>query len=333
MSIVNEHPPIIKLNDPEFAKHGVELFVYQLYLTHPTISGNKWFKLKYNLQEAKRLGLNTILTFGGAYSNHIYATAAACKEFGFSSIGIIRGERSPKLNSTLTFSESCGMQLHFIDRDKYRDKTNEAFVEKLKQQFGAFYLIPEGGSSLLGVKGCLEIMEHGRWKMEDGNIKGRKAEEAGRRTEGERGGIKDKDFEYVCCACGTGATLAGITLSLKPHQQAIGFSALKGGEFLKDEVDRYLIEYQNKFSLVQNIPGGNFCINADYHFGGYAKVSPQLIEFAKDFEARHTIPLDYTYTAKMFFGIHDLICKNYFKSGSKIIALHTGGLQGNIISK
>lgn len=315
MSMVNEHPPIVKLSDPLFTEHGVELFVYQLYHTHPTISGNKWFKLKYNLQEAKRLGVNTILTFGGAYSNHIHATAAACKEFGLKSISIIRGERSGTLNSTLTFAESCGMQLHFIDRETYKSKNTEAFVEKLRQQFGKFYLIPEGGSNLLGVKGCTEIMEAGSWRLEVGK----------------------EDFDFVCCACGTGATLAGITLSLKSNQKALGFSVLKGGEFLHKEVGKFMMEYNQintplptlKLRQTNPLTKGDYNINIDYHFGGYAKVTPQLIEFAKKFEKQHKIPLDYIYTAKMFFGLYDLIHKKDFKKGSKIIALHTGGLQGN----
>jgi 1-aminocyclopropane-1-carboxylate deaminase len=324
--MINERPPIIKLNDPELDQAGVELFVHQLYLIHPTIGGNKWFKLKYNLQEAKRLGLNTILTFGGAYSNHIYATAAACKEFGFRSIGVIRGERT-ELNSTLTFAESCGMTLHFVDRETYRNKHTDIFIENIKQQFGEFYLIPEGGSNLLGVKGCMEIMN-------------------GARDKGQGAGeIASEEFDYVCCACGTGATLAGVSLSLKPHQQAIGFSALKGGGFLEGEVEKFRDGFLEKKpprlfepSLQGGhsrglsellLRGGDFKINTDYHFGGYAKTTPELIEFAKAFEKQHNIPLDYVYTVKMFFGLYDLIRKGYFKKGSKIIALHTGGLQGN----
>ncbi|MBI2269978.1 MAG: 1-aminocyclopropane-1-carboxylate deaminase/D-cysteine desulfhydrase [Bacteroidetes bacterium] len=312
MSTVNEQPPIIKLNDPILNKQGAELFVCKLYLTHPTISGNKWFKLKYNLQEAKRLGLNTILTFGGAYSNHIHATAAACKEYGLKSIGIIRGERSNPLNSTLTFAESCGMQLYFIDRGVYRNKNTDAFIEKLKTEFGAFYLVPEGGSNLLGVTGCVEIM---------GNVKA--ARDEGQRT--------IEDFNYVCCACGTGATLAGITLSLKPHQKALGFSVLKGGEFLKEGVQLFIDEYnKNTPRLSGLIPStSEYGIETNYHFGGYAKVTPQLFEFASNFEKQHNIPLDYVYTSKMFFGLFDLIKKGYFNKGSRIIAIHTGGLQGN----
>lgn len=318
MLTINQHAPVIKLFDPELDQHGVELFVYKLYLTHPTISGNKWFKLKYNLREAKQLRLNTILTFGGAYSNHIHATAAACKEYGLKSIGIIRGERNDPLNPTLTFAESCGMRLYFIDRESYRNKNTDAFIEKLKAEFGTFYLVPEGGSNLLGVKGCVEIMGTVKWS-------------------GDEGRGTSEDFNYVCCACGTGATLAGITLSLKPHQKVIGFSALKNGVFLEEEVKMFITEYNKnihrffepRLSRGETKTIADFSIQTDYHFGGYAKVTPQLIKFASNFEKQHDIPLDYVYTAKMLFGLFDQIKKGYFKKGSKIIAIHTGGLQGN----
>ncbi len=292
MSTLPEPLPLIELNDPLFTQYGVELFLYPLYLNHPTISGNKWFKLKYNLQEAKKLGQKTILTFGGAWSNHIYATAAACKEFGFSSIGIIRGEPTPELNSVLTFAENCGMQLHFIDRTSYKNKESQVFIRNLHQQFGEFYLVPEGGSNFPGVKGCMEIMN---------NI---------------------GDFNYVCCSCGTGATLAGITLSLKPDQKAIGFSALKGGEFLKEEVNRFRKEQKLEMKSAEE----QFIIQTNYHFGGYAKSTSELIDFVKHFERQHTIPLDRVYTSKMMFGIYDLIGKGFFQKGEKIIAVHTGGV-------
>ncbi|MCC6689995.1 MAG: 1-aminocyclopropane-1-carboxylate deaminase/D-cysteine desulfhydrase [Bacteroidia bacterium] len=295
MQSVNPNPPIVKLNIPEL---DVELFVYQLYLTHPQISGNKWFKLKYNLQEARHLAHDTILTFGGAYSNHIYSTAAACKEFGFKSIGIIRGERPAELNPTLTFAESCGMVLHFVSRKDYREKHTAIFIEQLKKQFGNFYLVPEGGSNILGVKGCTEIAR----------------------------GANEIDFNYLCCACGTGATLAGISLSLKPQQQAIGFSILKGGDFLLDEVKKFRMEYVKKHSALQPAEN-NFSINTDYHFGGYAKSTSQLLQFVNEFEKQHNIPLDLVYTGKMFFGLLELVKKKYFKKGSKVLAIHTGGLR------
>lgn len=323
MAIVNEQAPVVKLSDFILEKYQVELYLQLLHLSHPTISGNKWFKLKYNLQEAKRLKLNTILTFGGAFSNHIHATAVACKELGFRSIGIIRGERSSELNPTLTFAENCGMRLHYVDRSEYKNKHTEIFVEQLKELFGEFYLIPEGGSNELGVKGCTEIMENVKRTRDEGLVmrgKEQRLEE-----------VKSEEFDYVCCACGTGATLAGITLSLKPHQKAIGFSSLKGRAFLDEVVNKFIGEYNKScYSSIENTKlKGEYIINTDYHFGGYAKITPQLLAFVYDFEKKHSIPLDYVYTSKMLFGLHDLVKKNYFNKGAKLLALHTGGLQGN----
>ncbi len=304
--MINQKAPIVEINDPLLASYGVSIFVHQLYLIHPTISGNKWFKLKYNLQEAQQVGHDIVLTFGGAYSNHIHATAAACKAFGLKCIGVIRGERNVQLNSTLAFAESCGMQLHFVDRATYRTKHTDSFIQNLRKQFGDFYLIPEGGSNTLGVQGCVEIIS---------SLTSSSA---------------IVDFDYVCCACGTGTTLAGVSLSLKNHQIAIGVAALKGGIFLTHEVDTLRDKYialNNAFELKSN--KRNFVIETAYHFGGYAKITPELINFADRFKRLHNIPLDYVYTAKLFFGIYDLIQKNYFKKGMKIIILHSGGLQGN----
>ncbi len=316
---IKEQAPLIQLNDSILSELNVQLFICQLYLTHPTINGNKWFKLKYNLQEAARLGHHTILTFGGAFSNHIYATAAACKEFGFNSIGIIRGERTPELNSTLKFAESSGMHLHFTDRANYKTKHTESFLVRLKQQFGEFYLIPEGGANVLGVKGCREIL--------------RNVIQGGQDPESSDNVSCPLDFDYVCCPCGTGTTLAGISLALKSHQKAMGFSVLKGGEFLKEDTDQFRKAYSHLFAPVNSSPDNvspasirDFHINADYHFGGYAKTNTILMKFIETFENQHFIPLDPIYTAKMMFGIYDLIGKGFFSSGSKIIAIHTGGL-------
>ena len=275
---------------------------------HPRISGNKWYKLKYNLEEAKGQNKNTLLTFGGAYSNHITATAAAGKEYGFKTIGIIRGEElqtpprpSPlgrEKNQTLGFAKECGMQLHFVSREDYRKKDSAEFISKLTEQFGDFYLLPEGGTNELAVKGCSEIIS-----------------------------LIDIPFDYVCCPVGTGGTLAGIISSLKGDQKAIGFSVLKGGEFLKIEIKKLLTSpfHPSKGEL-----------NTNYHFGGYGKYSPQLLKFIEDFEQQNSgstslttsIPLEQVYTGKMMFGIYDLIGKGYFPKNTTVIAIHTGGLQG-----
>ncbi|MCC9168017.1 1-aminocyclopropane-1-carboxylate deaminase/D-cysteine desulfhydrase [Pontibacter harenae] len=285
--------PLQQLHDPLFEEHEVKLWVKREDMLHPHISGNKWRKLKYNLQEAKQQGKATLLTFGGAYSNHIAAVAAAGKEFGFTTIGMIRGEEHLPLNPTLDFATSCGMDLHYVDREKYRQKQELTFLQHLAEQFNHPYIIPEGGTNVLAVKGCTEIVQ-------DINI----------------------DYNYLCCTSGTGGTIAGIIAGLEGQKQVIGFPALKGGEFLKEEIAQ----------LVQAYNGGsysNWQLITDYHFGGYAKVKPELLEFMHNFQKHYQVPLEPVYTGKMMFGIYDLIRKGFFPSGSRVVAVHTGGLQGN----
>src|SRR5690554_6978327 len=267
---------------------GIELYIKREDVLHNEISGNKFRKLKYNLTEAKRLGLTKLLTFGGAYSNHIAAVAAAGREFGFETIGIIRGEELAEKyleNLTLKKASENGMQFYFVTRTQYRDKTNPDFLAELNQQFGNFYLIPEGGTNELAVKGCEEIL-----------------------TE------EDKMFDFICCAVGTGGTISGIINSLKPHQKALGFPALKG-DFLFDEIQKYA--KNDQWDLI-----------TDYHFGGYAKVNDELKSFMDQFYKKYLITLDPVYTSKLTFGVIDLISKGYFKPHSKILIIHTGGLQG-----
>ena len=260
--------------------------MFQINLIHEKISGNKWRKLYYNLQYAKSKQFSTLVTFGGAYSNHIAATASAGKELGFKTIGVIRGEEYEILNSTLSYAKSCGMEFRYVDRSAYRKRQTNEFQEEYLSDIQDYYLIPEGGTNELAVKGCEEIL---------GDI--------------------ELDFDVVCCACGTGGTMSGIINSLKPHQQAIGFPALKGADFLNEEINKY----------VQN---SQWSLNLDYHFGGYAKVNENLIDFVNRFKLKNKIPLDPVYTGKMMFGLWDLIEKDYFRRGSTIIAIHTGGLQG-----
>lgn len=257
-------------------------------LLHPFISGNKFRKLKYNILQAKTENQDTLLTFGGAFSNHIAAAAYAGKEYGFKTIGIIRGdELREKIieNPTLQFAQDCGMQFKFVSREAYRHKTESDFLENLKQEFGDFYLVPEGGTNEFAVKGCQEILTQ-----------------------------EDKEFDYVCCAVGTGGTISGLINSSLPHQKVLGFPALKG-EFLNEDI--------RKFAR-----NPNWELITDYHFGGYGKVNPELIDFINHFFEENNIPLDPIYTGKMVFGVMDLIQKNYFKENSKILLIHTGGLQG-----
>ena len=267
---------------------GVELFLKREDTSHSIVSGNKYRKLKYNLIEAQNQGQNTILTFGGAFSNHIAAVAFAGKEFGVNTIGVIRGEELiSKIdeNATLKFAKACGMKLKFITRELFRNKTTEEFILKLKKEFEDFYLIPEGGTNDLAVKGCKEILK------EDDNV-----------------------FDFICCSVGTGGTISGLINASAEHQKILGFPALKG-HFLQKDISKFVIK-------------SNWKLINEYHFGGYAKINNELVEFINRFKLKHNIQLDPIYTGKMMFGILNLIENNFFPKKAKILAIHTGGLQG-----
>ena len=278
--------PLQSVEDETLVKAGVMLWIKRDDLIHPQISGNKWRKLKHNIAAAKKQHLETILTFGGAFSNHIAATAAAGQEFNIKTIGIIRGEATTPLNPTLSFATACGMEIHYLDRTSYRKKETASLIKDLKNKFEAFWLIPEGGCNNEGAKGCEEIVSE-----------------------------IDINFEYICCPCGTATTISGISQALQSHQKVLGFPALKGGAYLNDTIQALSTKE-------------NYLLFNDYHFGGYAKYKPQLIDFITHFKKTHGIQLDPIYTGKMMYGLYDLIAKGYFKKGTKIIAVHTGGLQG-----
>jgi len=271
---------------PVLDEKEVRLFIKRIDKVHPFVSGNKWFKLKYNLLEAKKQGHNTLLTFGGAYSNHIAATAFAAQDKGFKSIGIIRGEEHLPLNPTLHFAIENGMKLHYVSRSYYKDKASADFLVKLKVKFGDFYLIPEGGTNQLAIQGATEILD------------------------------TNDTQDYICCAVGTGGTIAGIVNASNDKQTVIGFPAIKGFEQLEKDVDNWTNTANYKF------------IN-DYVGNGYAKINMDLVAFINEFNVLHSIPLDAIYTGKMMMGILDLIAKDYFPKGSSILAIQTGGLQGN----
>ncbi len=267
---------------------GITLEIKREDLLHPFVSGNKFRKLKYNILQAKAENQSVLLTFGGAFSNHIAAVAYAGKEQGFETIGVIRGdELRDKIseNPTLSFAQECGMRFEFVTREAYRHKTETAFIEQLQAQFGSFYLVPEGGTNNLAVKGCEEILTD-----------------------------FDAHFDFVCSAVGTGGTISGLINSALPHQKVLGFPALKG-DFLQNEIHKFV---NNK----------NWELITDYHFGGYGKVTTEFIEWMNWFYAQTGIPLDPIYTGKMVFGVMDLIQRNYFPPKSKILMIHTGGLQG-----
>jgi 1-aminocyclopropane-1-carboxylate deaminase len=280
----------VKLEEIESA--GVSLWMKREDELHPHISGNKFRKLKYNLEEAADREYHTLLTFGGAYSNHISALAYAARVNGLNSIGIIRGDElatRPDLvteNPTLAFALSQGMQLEFVSRDIYKSRHEEEFVDLLRQRLGDFYLVPEGGTNDLAIRGCEEILQ-----------------------------ADDQDFDYICVSVGTGGTLAGLINSARPGQEVLGFSSLKG-DFLDKEIGKIAICKDN-WRLVN-----------DYHFGGYAKINEKLISFINQYYRSTTIPLDPVYTGKMMYGLVDMIRNNRFEKNSRILAIHTGGLQG-----
>jgi 1-aminocyclopropane-1-carboxylate deaminase len=296
MDFIDETNAFVQKLEGPFFPSSIQLFIKRDDLLHPEISGNKWWKLKYNIKEAKTQKFETLLTFGGAFSNHIAATAAACKYAGIKSIGVIRGEKESALNPTLKKASEDGMELFFVSRQEYKSKNEEAFIDFLKSKFGRFYLIPEGGKNLLGVKGCTEMLK---------NV---------------------ADFDFICCACGTGTTLSGIVLA-NTNAKVLGFAALKGGGFLKEDVGSLISGYQSHFNANKKI--SEFEIITDYHFGGYAKVNEELKSFASRFRQEFDVELDLVYTAKMFYGIRDLAAKGFFADGAKVLAIHSGGLQGN----
>ncbi len=293
MFLTNINSSIQQVYFSEIKDKEISLFIKREDELHPFISGNKYRKLKYNLMEASNQKQHMLLTFGGAYSNHIAATAAAGFKHNFKTIGIIRGDelatnldKTLKENPTLKFASEHNMKFHFVSRSDYRNKTTPEFIANLKEKFGNFYLVPEGGTNNFAVKGCEEILSD-----------------------------SDEQYHIICCAIGTGGTISGLINSSKKHQKIIGFPALKG-DFLQKEIERYV--------LIND----NWSLNTAYHFGGYAKISEELITFINKFKSETQIPLDPIYTGKMLFGIVDLIKKDYFKKGTKILAIHTGGLQG-----
>ncbi|PWG04665.1 1-aminocyclopropane-1-carboxylate deaminase/D-cysteine desulfhydrase [Polaribacter aquimarinus] len=277
---------------PILKEKKIELFIKREDIIHPFVSGNKFRKLKYNIQEAKNQQKEIVITYGGAFSNHILATAVAANLSGFKSVGIIRGDelgnklaRTLEINSTLREAHKNGMTFEFISRENYRSKSKQNFINQLQDKFGGFYLIPEGGTNALAIKGCEEILN-----------------------------IEDAKFDYICCAVGTGGTISGLINASKRNQKVFGFPALKG-DFLNHEIRQFV----NK---------KNWSLQTEYHFGGYAKYNEDLIRFINSFRESTGVLLDPIYTGKMIFGILDLIKKDKFSKGSKILAIHTGGIQG-----
>lgn len=267
--------------------NSVALSIRREDLIHPFVSGNKFRKLKYNLLQAEKLQLKTLLTFGGAFSNHIAAVAAAGKSFGYQTIGVVRGDELQNRieeNPTLSFAIQQGMKLVFVSREEYRKKDSAEFLQQLRERYGPFYLLPEGGTNALAVQGCEEILS-----------------------------AADSVFDYICCAVGTGGTLSGIINSSSDNQAVLGFPALKAD--LRSAVQKFAKK-------------DNWTLITGYHFGGYARVDAELVSFINEFYQQNAVLLDPVYTGKMIFGVMDLIRNGYFPEESKILAVHTGGIQG-----
>lgn len=287
--LVIKQPTISEIKDERFGKKHIRVSMLRLDEVHPVISGNKLFKLFYFLKEAKKLFL-PIITFGGAYSNHLAATAFACRQMNLKSIGIVRGEMPATFSHTLLFCRDQGMKLIFLSRGEYKKIKEKSFLQMLDDRFGKHILVPEGGFSIKGKLGAMLIAEY----------------------------FSGKNFTHISTPVGTATTFAGIIDAVKNNCEVIGFSALKN-----------LCDIPERLAELEINPSSKYSFNGDYHFGGYAKRTDDLILFTNKFYEKNKIPLDFVYTAKMMFGVNDLICKNYFPYGSNILCLHTGGLQGN----
>lgn len=290
--------PIEEAEDERLDRRGIRLLLKRDDLIHPELVGNKWRKLHRNLLAARECGHDTLLTFGGAYSNHLRATAAAGRLFGFATIGVVRGDElaDRPLNSSLACAAGDGMRLHFTDRAtfrRYRAIDDPAVAAELADRFGRFHLLPEGGSNALAALGCADL---------------------GRELRGHA--------DVVTVACGTGGTLAGLAAGLDAGldagtQRVIGFPVLKGGAFLADDIERLQKQAFGR-------PRGTWSLDDRFHFGGYARTSPELTEFAADFAGRHGLLPDPTYVAKMLYGIFELARENAFPPGTRVAAVITG---------
>ncbi|MFF9346038.1 1-aminocyclopropane-1-carboxylate deaminase/D-cysteine desulfhydrase [Streptomyces sp. NPDC014734] len=278
--------PLEEVRDERFDRHGVRLLLKRDDLIHPDVPGNKWRKLAPNLRAAAG---RTVLTFGGAYSNHLRATAAAGRLLGFRTIGVVRGEElaDRPLNPSLARCAADGMTLRFVDRTTYRAKNEPEVLEGLLSTFGDCCVVPEGGSNTAAVRGCAEL--------------GRE--------------LRDR-ADVAAVACGTGGTLAGLAAGLAPGQRALGVPVLRGG-FLGDAVREL---QRDAFGG----PTGSWSLDERFHFGGYARTSPELHAFADDFEQRHGLAVERLYVAKLLFALTALAAEGAFPAGTAVAAVVTG---------
>ena len=290
-------PPLLQsLPYPPASRQGIRLLLWRDDLLNPDLPGNKARKLKYNLQQARAEGYSRLLTFGGAYSNHLAAVAAAGRLYSFETVGLVRGEEHRPLNPTLARCCADGMALHCLDRGTYRRRAEPAFLADMQRAHGPAYPLPEGGTNALALRGVAELI---------GEVR------------------QHTDFDYVAVGAGTGGTLAGLALGLTEAAypaRAVGIAALKGAGFLRAEVDALTLAATGHTCA-------NYELHTGYHFGGYAKLPAELRVFMQEFEAQYGVLLDPIYTSKLLFGVFDLIDRGYFAPGSTVVAVHTGGLQ------
>ncbi len=286
--------PVSIITNSLLLEKNIHLSIKRDELIHPVIQGNKWRKLKYNLFQAEKQQQTTLLSFGGAYSNHLHALAAIGQQSNFNTIGIIRGEAPKKLSASLQDMLDWGMHLKFISRKEYKEKNSDKFIQQLKQEFGDFYLIPEGGNNTAGKKGCGELLNE-----------------------------LTETYDTICCEIGSGTMFSALVeYNTSTTTQYLGFAVMKNPQ-LDEQVEANL----NSTSSLLKQPAA-WKIQHDYHFGGFAKTTPALNQFIIDFKHDHEIQLEPVYSAKMLWGIFDLIKQDYFKPGSHILAIHGGGLQG-----
>ncbi|MES2386658.1 MAG: pyridoxal-phosphate dependent enzyme [Bacteroidota bacterium] len=283
--------PVQEIPHPAFTERGLRLSVLRTDLTHPYISGNKYFKLMGNLRQAKAEGHCTLITFGGAYSNHLTAFAAAGALCGFKTIALVRGEETLPLNPVLSFAKKQGTEVHYISRTEYRNKHLPEFAEELAARFGRHFLIPEGGSNIYALEGCRQIIQPGHLF----------------------------NYNHIALACGTGGTMAGIISGVQGRVPVTGFPVLKQGEFIGGEIRSLL-------SAAGEPDPGNWDLQTGYHFGGYAKIPTLLEVFMTEFTKNYNIPLEGVYTGKLMAGLVDLANNNGFQHGTSVLAIHTGGV-------
>jgi 1-aminocyclopropane-1-carboxylate deaminase len=293
--------PMNEITSPLFERAGISVNVLRCDLINPISGGNKWYKLRLNLEEAAAKNIKTLLSFGGAYSNHLAALAQMGRQFGYKTIGIVRGEMEAKSNITLQRAAFQGMELVFTDRESYRKYRDEKAWTDLHSRFGPCFIIPEGGSNHLGVQGCMKIADQ-----------------------------IPLETDEIFLPVGTGATLAGLVLGLNGRNKVTGIAVVKAEQWLKTEILRFLSdervvssgEERKSYSLQ-----GNYSLNSEYTFGGYAKRNEQLERFVEDFNANQPFKIEPVYSGKLWYGLTDMIEKGKFRKGTKIVVVHTGGLQ------